>query len=618
MFDSILGDSVAFRIISSGATAEDIAINAQHDLRLSPSEIEGAIAKGGHNAQILDRLNVERERGITVKAQSASLMCPFEGQTYLLNLIDTPGHSDFSFEVKRSLFACDNAVLLVDASEGVMAQTLATFRFATSLGLKVFPVLNKIDLPMANPERVKQQMKSLLGVEPRDILMVSAKLGTNIEDVITTLIIEGKSPKVAESSDNGVTSNCVVIDSEHHAFRGTVVTVLVRGGALSKGMEFRSLRNDRVYKVKEVGIFTPDEQPCETLYAGQVGYASMGIKSPSEVFTGDVFYTGDNKPEAVDYIEAAKPLVYAGVFPAQQGKDHQDLRMALEKLCLNDPSAQCNPENHPALGAGWRLGFLGLLHMDVFRQRLEDEYGANVVLTAPSVSYRLKIRGKKNIQQYGGEWITVHDATVPDNIIEAYEEMHVRGTVIVPEVYHSAVLKLCLSRRGKLLSQDCLDETLLQLSFDFPLSEIIFDFNDKLKNVSSGFASFEFFETGWQPAEITKLSVHLNGKPVEELTQLVPKADFLARARTLAEGLAKEIPRQQFLIRVQVLAGSRIVAKADIKPYRKDVTAKLHAADPSRYNKLLQRQAEGKKRLRMIGEISVPRDAFINVLKRPS
>ncbi|KAM3183048.1 hypothetical protein ACTXT7_011121 [Hymenolepis weldensis] len=586
-------------------------------------EYTGAIAKSGLNAQVLDKLSVERERGITVKAQSAALMCPFEGQTYLLNLIDTPGHSDFSYEVKRSLVACDNAVLLVDASEGVMAQTLATFHFASSRGLKVIPVLNKIDLPTANPEKVREQLKSLLGIEPRDILTVSAKLGKNVEDIITTLIMEGKSPKVADSVDNGI-SNCVIIDSEHHAFRGTVVTLLVRGGALSKGMEFRLLRNDRVYRVKEVGIFAPDERPVEALYAGQVGFAVMGIKSPSEVITGDVFYSGEVKPTGIDYVEPTKPMVYAGVFPVHQGKDHQDLGLALEKLCLNDPSAQCSPENHPALGAGWRLGFLGLLHMDIFRQRLENEYGATVILTAPSVSYRLKIRGKKNIQQYGGEWIVVHDATVPDSIVEAYEEMHVRGTVIVPEQYLSAVLKLCVSRRGKLLSQDCLDETLLYLAFDFPLSEIIFDFSDKLKAASSGFASFEFVETGWQPAEITKLSVHLNGKPVEELTQLVPKSNFLARARALADGLAKEIPRQQFLIRVQVLTGARPVAKADIKPYRKDVTAKLigkrassHAADPSRYNKLLSRQAEGKKRLRMIGEISVPRDAFINILKRP-
>uniref|UniRef100_A0A0R3SPD1 Translation factor GUF1 homolog, mitochondrial n=1 Tax=Hymenolepis diminuta TaxID=6216 RepID=A0A0R3SPD1_HYMDI len=606
-------------------------------------EYTGAIAKCGLNAQVLDKLSVERERGITVKAQSAALMCPFEGQTYLLNLIDTPGHSDFSYEVKRSLVACDNAVLLVDASEGVMAQTLATFHFASSRGLKVVPVLNKIDLPTANPEKVKEQLKSLLSIEPRDVLTVSAKLGKNVEDIITTLIMEGKSPKVADALDNGIT-NCVIIDSEHHAFRGTVVTILVRGGVLSKGMEFRLLRNDRVYKVKEVGIFAPDERPVEALYAGQVGFATMGIKSPSEVITGDVFYSGEVKPTAVDYVEPTKPMVYAGVFPVHQGKDHQDLGLALEKLCLNDPSAQCSPENHPALGAGWRLGFLGLLHMDVFRQRLEDEYGATVILTAPSVSYRcnlllasslyrvyfvflcilVKIRGKKNIQRYGGEWIFIksykdksifllrfHSFLQPDSIVEAYEEMHVRGTVVVPEQYLSAVLKLCVNRRGKLLSQDCLDGTRLYLAFDFPLSEIIFDFSDKLKAASSGFASFIISVCKFN------LSVHLNGKPIEELTQLVPKANFLARARALADGLAKEIPRQQFLIRVQVLAGARPVAKADIKPYRKDVTAKLHAADPSRYNKLLSRQAEGKKRLRMIGEIFVPRDAFINVLKRP-
>nr|VZI11791.1 unnamed protein product [Spirometra erinaceieuropaei] len=541
-------------------------------------EYAGVIEKSHANAQVLDTLSVERARGITVKARSAAMFCRFENQTFLLNLLDTPGHADFTYEVKKSIMASDNALLLVDACE------------------------------------VKQQLKLLLGINPNDVLSVSAKHGTNIEDVIATLILDGKCPSVPASIQSA--AHFVVLDSEHRPFRGVVVTVLTLGGSVSAGMDLRIARNGRAYKVREVGIFSPNERSCEALYPGQVGFVSMDIHTPSEVVTGDVFYSGAKQPPTIDYIEPPKPVVYAGVYPLTHGPEYKLLRDALEKLCLNDPSVECTSEKHPALGAGWRLGFMGLLHMDVFRQRLEEEHGANLILTSPSVSYRVRLKGKKNIQKYGGEWVTIHDASMLDDHVEEYKEMHVQGSIIVPEPYLSATLKLCLSRRGKLLSQDCLDETLIHLSIDFPLSEVIVDFHDQLKTVSSGFASFEFAETGWQPAELTKLSVQLNGKVVEELTQLVPKASFIARARHLADALAREIPRQQFLIRIQVLAGSRSVARADIKPYRKDVTAKLHAADPSRRNKLLQRQAEGKRRLRMIGNISVPQDVFINVLRR--
>uniref|UniRef100_A0A0X3NHP2 Translation factor GUF1 homolog, mitochondrial n=3 Tax=Schistocephalus solidus TaxID=70667 RepID=A0A0X3NHP2_SCHSO len=577
-------------------------------------EYTGVIEKSQANAQVLDKLSVERARGITVKARSAAMFCRFENQTFLLNLLDTPGHADFTYEVKKSIMASDNALLLVDACEGVMAQTLATFHMATSRGLKVIPVLNKIDLPTADPPKVKQQLKLLLGINPNDVLSVSAKRGTNIEDIIATLILDGKCPSVDDSMQSP--AHFVVLDSEHRPFRGVVVTVLTLGGNISPGMDLRIVRNGRAYKVREVGILSPDERSCEALYPGQVGFVSMDIRTPSEVVTGDVFYSGSKQSPTVNYIEPPKPVVYAGIYPVTHGPEHKLLRDALEKLCLNDPSVECTSEKHPALGAGWRLGFMGLLHMDVFRQRLEEEYGANLILTCPSVSYRVRLKGKKNIQKYGGEWVTIHDASMLDNCAEEYEEMHVQGSIIVPEPYLSPTLKLCLSRRGKLLSQDCLDETLVHISMDFPLSEVIVDFHDQLKTVSSGFASFEFAETGWQPADLTKLSVQLNGKVVEELTQLVPKASFIARARHLADALAKQIPRQQFLIKIQVLAQNRSVARADVKPYRKDVTAKLHAADPSRRNKLLQRQSEGKKRLRMIGNITVPQEAFINVLKR--
>ncbi|XP_051054152.1 translation factor GUF1, mitochondrial isoform X3 [Phodopus roborovskii] len=575
-------------------------------------ELTGTIDKTKKNHQVLDKLQVERERGITVKAQTATLFYSFEGKQYLLNLIDTPGHVDFSYEVSRSLSACQGVLLVVDANEGIQAQTVANFFLAFEAQLSVIPVINKIDLKNADPERVEKQIEKVFDIPSDECIKISAKLGTNVDSVLQAVIKRIPPPKVYREKP----LRALVFDSTFDQYRGVIANIALFGGVVSKGDKIVSAHTKKTYEVNEVGILNPNEQSTHKLYAGQVGFLIAGMKDVTEAQIGDTLYLHNHPVEPLPGFKSAKPMVFAGVYPVDQS-EYNNLKGAIEKLTLNDSSVTVHRDSSLALGAGWRLGFLGLLHMEVFNQRLEQEYNASVILTTPTVPYKAVLSSARLIKEYKEKEITIiNPAQFPDKSkVTEYLEPVVLGTVVTPTEYTGKIMALCQERRATQENMIFIDENRVMLKYIFPLNEIVVDFYDTLKSLSSGYASFDYEDAGYQTVELTKMDILLNGNIVEELVTVVHKEKAYTVGKTICERLKDSLPRQLFEIAIQAAVGSKVIARETVKAYRKNVLAKCYGGDITRKMKLLKRQTEGKKKLRKIGNIEIPKDAFIKVLK---
>uniref|UniRef100_A0A3Q0R9K3 GTP binding elongation factor GUF1 n=1 Tax=Amphilophus citrinellus TaxID=61819 RepID=A0A3Q0R9K3_AMPCI len=565
-------------------------------------EMTGAIAKTEKNKQVLDKLQVERERGITVKAQTASLFYNHEGQQYLLNLIDTPGHVDFSYEVSRSISACQGVLLIVDANQGIQAQTVANFYLAFEAQLSIIPVINKIDLKNADPERVESQIEKVFDIPREECVRVKSNLFIFFH-------------RPMASTDDPF--KALVFDSNFDHYRGVVANIAVFGGRVRKGDKIVSAHLGKTYEVNELGLLRPDEHPTQKLFAGQVGYIIAGMKDVKEAQIGDTLYLQEQPVEALPGFKPAKAMVFAGMYPMDQS-EYPGLRSAIERLTLNDSSVTVQRDSSLALGAGWRLGFLGLLHMEVFNQRLEQEYNASVIVTAPTVPYKAVLSSAKLIKEHGSEEITiVNPAQFPDrSVVSEYLEPMVLGTILAPDVYTGKIMSLCLNRRAVQKNMVYIDDQRVMMKYLFPLNEIVVDFYDLLKSLSSGYASFDYENAGYQAADLIKMDLLLNGQPVEELTTIVHRQRAYSTGKAMCERLKDSIPRQMFEIAVQAAIGSKVIARETIKAYRKNVLAKCYGGDITRKMKLLKKQAEGKKKMRRIGNVEVPKDAFISVLKR--
>ncbi|MDJ0830460.1 MAG: translation elongation factor 4 [Desulfobacterales bacterium] len=556
--------------------------------------------------QILDNMDIERERGITIKSQTICLpYCARDGQTYYLNLIDTPGHVDFTYEVSRALASCEGALLLVDASQGVEAQTLANLYLAMEHDLEIIPVINKIDLPSADVDRVKKQIEEDLGLEAESAILVSAKEGIGIEDVLEAVVNLLPPPGGNEIEP----LKALIFDSHYDAFRGTVVHFRIFDGYLMSGDMIQFMSNRAVYKVEEVGIFQLNRIPQKKLVAGQVGYAIAGIKTVRDTRCGDTVTNQKQPcPEPLPGFKEAKPVVFSSIYPvASDG--YPELAAALDKLKLNDASLIYEKDQSVALGFGFRCGFLGLLHLEVIQERLEREYNLSLILTAPSVRYKL-------IMQDGTIVVIDNPALYPDpTLIEQTEEPFIRAAIIVPDRYMGAVMKLCLERRGTNTNYQYLTNNRMEMHFELPLAEIIFDFYDKLKSVTQGYGSFDYDIIDYRATDLVKLDILINGERVDALSQLVHRDRAVERARHACEKLRDEIPRQMFKIAIQGAIGGNIIARKTVSAFRKDVTAKCYGGDITRKRKLLEKQKKGKKRMKMVGKVMIPQSAFLSVLK---
>lgn len=576
-------------------------------------EITGAISTDVGNKQVLDSLQVERERGITVKAQTASLLYKYhDGQVYLLNLIDTPGHVDFANEVSRSLSACEGVILLVDANQGTQAQTVANYYLAVSRGLTVLPVLNKIDLKNADPDRVCIELSSMFDLDPETVLRVSAKVGTGIDSVLNGIVERIPAPQV----DRKALFRGLLFDSRYHLHRGALNLIYVRDGQLKVGQEVTCFQTKKSYEVKGLSILRPHEVSVGQLNAGQIGLVSCSMKNSRESLIGDTMHLKGQTVEPLPGFRPNKAMVFAGVFPEDQTQ-HVQLRMALEKLILNDSAVTITPDSSPALGQGWRLGFLGLLHLEVFGQRLEQEHDIETIVTAPSVTFKFKLSNAKAIKEHKTDTIFVSNpAHFPEHYEESFEPC-VLGTIITPTDYVKVVTTLCGERRGVQQTTVAIDDNRVMMTYVLPLSEVVLDFHDKLKMVTSGYASFDYEDRGYQPANVVKLSILLNGKPVDEFSRIVHSAKADRLARDLVLQLREMIPRQMVTIAIQACVGSTVLARETLKAYRKDVTSKLHGGgDLDRRRKLLRQQSEGKKKMRSVANIHVPHETFVKLLKR--
>ena len=557
--------------------------------------------------QILDSMDLERERGITIKARAVRLdYRADDGQDYVLNLIDTPGHVDFNYEVSRSLSACEGAVLVVDASQGIEAQTLANTYLAIDNGLEVLPVINKIDLPAARPEEVKHEIEDVIGLPAMDAPEISAKNGINIHAVLEMIVKDVPAPK----GDREAPLQCLIFDSQYDSYRGAIVYMRVVNGVVTPGMDIKMMSTGAVYKVVEVGYLHPlGMHPAQALGAGEVGYLTASIKTVSDTRVGDTI-TGVEDPavSALPGYKEALPMVLSGVYPAD-GSKYQDLRDALEKLKLNDASMSYTQENSIALGFGFRCGFLGLLHMEIILERLEREYNLDLITTAPNVVYQITKTDGTELEVY-----TPLNYPDPAEIAEA-REPYAKVNLITPPEYVGAIMDLCTSRRGEFKDMKYLDTTRVELHYSMPLNEIIYDFFDALKSRTRGYGSLDYELEGYRPSKLVKLDILLNGEVVDALSFILFADNAYARARKICEKLKDNIPRQMFEIPVQAAVGGKIIARETIKALRKDVLAKCYGGDITRKKKLLEKQKEGKKRMRTFGTVSVPSEAFMAVLK---
>lgn len=569
-------------------------------------EITGTLSTRTKNEQFLDKLQVEKERGITVKAQSASMLYTYKGVEYLLNLIDTPGHVDFSYEVSRSLYACQGALLLVDATQGVQAQTMANFYLAFDQDLAIIPIINKIDMSTADPARVEAELKQLFDYEPNQILRASGKSGIGITEVLDAIIERIPAPHASPERP----LKALLFDSWYDDYQGVVTLIAVRDGMIQKGDRVELAQTHNTYEVLEIGIMYPNETQTDALYAGQVGYLIMGMKSVQEARVGDTLYHARKSVEPFPGFKPAKPMVFAGIYPVDTS-DFEAVRDAIEKLTLNDASVRVEKKTSVALGLGFRCGFLGLLHMDVFKQRLEQEYGLSVIATAPSVLYKVRLKGSSH------EIDLENPSDFPDpQNIEAVLEPVIDATIILPRQYLGPIMTLCQEKRGEQKQMSFLSEERVILIYRLPLNEVATDFYDQLKSLSSGYASLDYEESGYQEAKLVKMDILLNGKAVDALSIIVHADNAYYIGRSLAEKLRTTIPRQLFEVIIQAAIGAKIIARETISPLRKNVTAKCYGGDITRKRKLLEKQKEGKKKMKQVGNVEVPQEAFLTILKK--
>lgn len=569
-------------------------------------EITGTLTKREMEEQVLDNMEIERERGITIKSQAARLVYRREdGEEYILNLIDTPGHVDFTYEVSRSLAACEGALLVVDATQGIEAQTLANCYLALDNDLEIAPIINKIDLPSARPDEVKEEIEDVIGIEAEDAPMISAKTGLNVEDVLETIIEKIPAP----NGDEEAPLKALIFDSYYDSYKGVVCYVRILDGKVKAGTKIKLMNTNKVYDVVEVGVFTPKLFSTVELMAGDVGYITASIKNVADARVGDTITESERPTEhALPGYKKAVPMVYSGIYPVD-GAKYDELREALEKLQINDAALDFEPETSIALGFGFRCGFLGLLHMEIIQERIEREFNLDIITTAPSVIYK--------VTKTNGETI---DLTNPTNLpepteIDSMEEPIVKASVIAPTEYVGAIMDLCQERRGVYIDMQYLEETRVCINYDIPLNEIVYDFFDTLKSRTRGYASFDYEFKGYTKTELVKLDILLNGDVVDALSMIVPKERAYHKGRGIAEKLKEIIPRQMFEVPIQAAVGSKVIARETVKAMRKDVLAKCYGGDISRKKKLLEKQKEGKKRMRQVGSVEVPQEAFMAVLK---
>lgn len=570
--------------------------------------ITGTISDRELQEQTLDDMDLERERGITIKSHAIQMKYAQEGKEYILNLIDTPGHVDFSYEVSRSIAACEGALLIVDASQGIEAQTISNLYLAIEHDLEIIPILNKMDLPSAEPEEVTDQIVDLIGCEREDVIPASGKTGLGVEDILKAVVARIPAPK----GDPNAPLQAMIFDSVFNSFRGIIAYFRIMNGRIKKGDLVKFMNTGGTYNADEIGVLGLDLIPRKDLSAGDVGYIISGIKNAREVKVGDTLTLKGNPCEkAVKGFEDVKPMVFAGVYPVDT-EDYEELRFCMEKLQLNDASLTFEPESSAALGFGFRCGFLGMLHMEIVQERLEREFDMSVITTVPNVSY--------TAQHKNGEEIVINNPSdMPDpSKLDWVKEPYISAQIITKADYVGAVMTLCIEKRGILKNQVYLTSDRVELTFDMPLGEIVFDFYDKLKSVSRGYASFDYFAADYRESHLVKLDILLNGDQVDALSALIHRDHAFELGKKICLKLKELIPRQQFMIALQAAIGSKIIARETIKPLRKDVTAKCYGGDITRKRKLLEKQKKGKKKMRQVGSVEVPQEAFLAVLKLDS
>jgi GTP-binding protein LepA len=567
----------------------------------------GTISDREMQAQALDDMDLERERGITIKSHAIQMSYKHEGQDYILNLIDTPGHVDFSYEVSRSIAACEGALLIVDASQGIEAQTISNLYLALEHDLEIIPILNKMDLPGAMPEEVSDQIMELIGCDIEDIIQASGKTGLGVDKILEAVVNRIPAPKGDESAP----LQAMIFDSVFNPFRGIIAYYRVKNGVLKKGQKVRFLNTGRDYNADEIGILKMDLSPKNEVRAGDVGYIISGIKAANEVKVGDTITGSENPCEtAIKGFEDVKPMVFAGIYPVDT-EDYEELRYSMEKLQLNDSSLVFEPESSAALGFGFRCGFLGMLHMEIIQERLEREFNMTVITTVPNVSYKAYM--KKDPDEV---LIVNNPSELPDpSGMDRIEEPYIKAQVITKTEYVGSIMTLCIEKRGELQNQVYLTQDRVEITFEMPLAEIVFDFYDRLKSVSRGYASFDYHPIGYKESDLVKMDLLLNGEQVDALSALVHRSNAFDLGKKICIKLRELIPRQQFEIPIQAAIGAKVIARETIKALRKDVTAKCYGGDITRKRKLLEKQKAGKKRMRQVGRVEVPQEAFLAVLK---
>ncbi|QKJ29891.1 elongation factor 4 [Mucilaginibacter mali] len=568
-------------------------------------EYTNTISKREAQAQLLDDMDLERERGITIKSHAIQMDYELDGQKYVLNLIDTPGHVDFSYEVSRSIAACEGALLIVDASQGIQAQTISNLYLALENDLEIIPVLNKMDLPGAMPEEVKDQIVDLIGCKREEILAASGKTGMGVHDILKAIVDRVPAPV----GDPEAPLQALIFDSVFNSFRGIIAYFKVVNGEIRKGDKVKFVATERQYIADEVGTLKLNQLPKDSIKTGDVGYIISGIKEAKEVKVGDTITTVDRPcAEGIQGFEEVKPMVFAGIYPVDT-EDYEELRESMAKLHLNDASLVFEPESSAALGFGFRCGFLGMLHMEIIQERLEREFDMTVITTVPNVSY-IAYTTK------GEDLLVNNPSDLPDpSKLEYVEEPFIKATIITKSEFVGPVMSLCIQKRGMITNQSYLTSDRVELIFEMPMGEIVFDFYDKLKTISKGYASFDYHQIGYRQSDLVKLDIRLNGEPVDALSSLIHRSNSYDFGKKICEKLKELLPRQQFEIIIQASIGAKIIARETVKAMRKDVTAKCYGGDISRKRKLLEKQKAGKKRMRQVGNVEIPQSAFMAVLK---